>query len=178
MTKIIGVAGRKRAGKNTAADALVGYEQLAFATPLKLMLATLLRYQGADDELIDRMLEGDLKEVPTPLLAGQTPRYALQRLGTEWGRQQMADSFWVDIALEKAKQVQQAVITDVRFPNEVQAIQDAGGRVIRIERPDRPVGTGEEHSSEVLIDTLDVNVTIVNNGSVDTLHAMMTGFVG
>ena len=31
-------------------------------------------------------IEGALKEVPCELLGGKTPRYAMQTLGTEWGR--------------------------------------------------------------------------------------------
>lgn len=173
LPKILGFAGRKRSGKDTAAQA-VEADAFAFATPIKLMLRALLEYQGADDDLIERMLEGDLKEVPSEMLGGRSPRYALQRLGTEWGRQQMCDSFWVDICLRLAEQAPRAVITDVRFPNEVAAIRARGGKVWRIERPDRPVGEGEEHSSEVLIDTLDVDRVVVNDGTIEALHDQIT----
>ena len=160
--KLLGLTGRKQSGKDTAAAVMEG-EKISFAAPIKLMLQALLKYQGLDEVFIDRMLNGDLKETPSPYLADQTPRYAMQRLGTEWGRQQMADSLWVDIALEKAKKARRAVITDVRFPNEVQAIKDADGQVWRISRPGRPVGVGEEHSSEILIDTLPVDKIITND---------------
>ena len=47
------------------------------------MLRKLLACQGADAEMIRRMIDGDLKEAPTPLLEGRTPRHAMQTLGTD-----------------------------------------------------------------------------------------------
>jgi hypothetical protein len=41
------------------------------------------------------MTSGDLKEVPVDCLDGQTPRRAMQLLGTEWGRTLSAD-LWIN----------------------------------------------------------------------------------
>lgn len=160
---IIALAGRKGAGKDTAGAAYVrsGYVLLKFADPLKEMLRTLFRLQGADEALIERMIEGDLKEEPTIYLNGKTPRWAMQSIGTEWGRNCISETLWVDIFLRRAALHPNVVVTDCRFPNEVDAVQGAGGRVIRIERTG--LSKDNSHPSETLIDELVVDAEIVNH---------------
>lgn len=77
-----------------------------------------------------------------------TPRKLLQLLGTECGRQIIHPNIWVnalfadykgiDNPLEKGHPEEWGkpnwIITDVRFPNEAQAIKDRGGVVIRVNR--------------------------------------------
>jgi hypothetical protein len=163
--KFIGIAGRKRSGKDTAAIMLPReYRKLSFAKPIKAMLRTLLSTRGADHELIERMMEGDLKEITSPLFGGHTPRHAMQTLGTEWGRQCIHGSLWVDTALTEALATGECyVIPDVRFHNECNAIKAIGGVVIRVERPGRPIGVLEDHASEQEIDELDVDHVLVND---------------
>lgn len=85
-----------------------------------------------------------------------TPRFALQSLGTEWGRTCFPD-IWVKRVLEIANEllmgralyagmhgihtrgitqsgIKGVAITDVRFLNEVEAIKAAGGKVVRVIR--------------------------------------------
>lgn len=166
---IVAFTGRKRSGKNTAAEGLDYDVQLAFAAPMKNMLHSLLRDQLVSPADIERMVEGDLKETPVPELNGRTPRYAMQTLGTEWGRGLIADSLWVDAVVRLAMQAGQVVITDVRFPNEVQAVKDVGGIVIRITRPG--LSTEDAHPSEALIDELLVDYEIANDSTVEELHS-------
>lgn len=162
---IIGITGRKGSGKDTAAFVFeaAGYEKLKFAGALKEMIAALLEYQGVDEDLIFRMLEGDLKEVPTHYLGGRTPRHAMQTLGTEWGRKLMHEDLWVDVTMNAADGHEGVVISDVRFPNEVAAIKDRGGVIYRVERPG--VDRSDEHPSEALIDTLEVDETLLNTAA-------------
>jgi rhodanese-related sulfurtransferase len=151
---LVGLIARKEAGKDTAAEVLLeqGYQNVKFAGALKDMIRCVLAYQGADDTTIERMIEGDLKEVPTDYLAGKTPRFAMQTLGTEWGRNLIGENFWVGAAIARAVG-QPTVITDVRFPNEVDAVHEAGGVAIGIEA-DWIVPTEGEHESEAAIDGL------------------------
>jgi hypothetical protein len=155
LPRIVGLIGRKGAGKDTAADALMvkGYENIKFAGALKDMLRTLLFYQGLEYETIERMVEGDLKEVPTDYLSGQTPRWAMQSLGTQWGRELIAEDVWVNSAIKRAVGGGEVVITDVRFPNEKEAIEKVGGVVIGI-TADWIEPVEGEHESEALIDDL------------------------
>lgn len=152
--KLIGLIGRKGSGKDTAALTLLsqGYRNVKFAGALKDMLRCLLAYQGTDQETIERMVEGDLKETPTPLLGGREPRYAMQTLGTEWGRYLIASDLWVRTAIRRASG-HHTVITDVRFPNEVDAVHEAGGVCFGV-TADWIAATPGEHESEALIDEL------------------------
>ena len=78
---IIGFCGPIGAGKSTAAKHLVnamGFKRLPFAGTLKAM--------GRAFGLTDEEVDGDRKTIPSPLLAGKTPREFMQLLGTEFGR--------------------------------------------------------------------------------------------
>lgn len=169
MTKLIGFTGRKRSGKDTAAAGLqaLGFESLSFAFLMKEMLGVMLEHQGATDEEIHGMLYGDYKEVPTPLLGNRSPRHAMQTLGTEWGRCLIDTNIWVDATMRAAMQLPRVVIPDVRFHNEVKAIQDRGGVVIRITRAGVAV---DQHESERWIDELEVDFELENDGSIEDLH--------
>lgn len=167
MSDLIGITGRKYHGKDTAAAIFVerGYMQLRFADPLKQMLRAFYRTVGLPDSDIEARIEGELKEVPCPHLRGKTPRYAMQTLGTEWGRQLIADDLWVSVLRTRAANAGKAVVSDVRFDNECAAIRDAGGQVYRIDAHQR-VGSNKmsNHASELCIDALPVDATIDNNG--------------
>lgn len=166
-TALIGLIGKKGSGKDTAAEGLeaYGFQNVKFAGALKAMLRTLLAYQGASDDTIRRMIDGDLKEVPTSLLAGKTPRFAMQTLGTEWGRNLIGSDFWLDTAMARAA-TGDTVITDVRFPNEVEAVKANGGTVIRIVAEGGTVfdetAVGTDHASETLMDELPSDMEITN----------------
>ena len=64
-----------------------------------------------------------------------TAREFLQYFGTDVMRS-IKDTVWVDYTIKKIKQEQSsvAIIPDVRFHNEVMAIKNAGGIVIRLDR--------------------------------------------
>ena len=165
MTRIIGFAGPKRVGKDTAGAVLVdaGYTKVAFADPLKSMMTSLLAIRGASHSDIVRMLEGDLKEVPTDYLSGQSPRYAMQTLGTEWGREIMAPDFWIDAFNNRMEVLKDTpvVITDIGFNNESVAIRRLGGLIVHIERD---VATrADPHRSEMGICRMPEDMVLKNN---------------
>jgi hypothetical protein len=64
-----------------------------------------------------------------------TAREFLQYFGTEVMRN-IKDSIWVDYTMKRINKEQSsvAIIPDVRFPNEINAIKEAGGIVIRLTR--------------------------------------------
>lgn len=160
---LIGLAGKKRAGKDTAADvlALQGFSVRRFADPLKAMLRTLFEHQGYSDCTIDAMLEGALKEKPIPSLADKTPRHAMQTLGTEWGRGCIDGDLWVRTLIEDVGPDARVVVPDVRFANELAAIKGAGGVVIWIDRPGLAGGDG--HASENAIAAGDCDLVLTND---------------
>lgn len=167
---LIGICGKKGSGKDTAGAALIsqGYHQIAFAGALKAMLASLYKYMSIDPETAEKMINGDLKEMPVSELGGKSTRYAMQTLGTEWGRMCVDKDIWINIAIQKAIQFGKAVITDVRFCNEARAIQDAGGIVVRIYRKANDIE--DYHVSEIELDNVEPDFTIYNDLTLDVLR--------
>ena len=149
MRRIIGLTGLAGSGKSTVAKLLesYGYDIVKFASPLKNMLRAYLVTLGVDGDTIERMIEGDLKEVPSQLLAGRTPRHAMQTLGTEWGRNAMSKTFWVDAWSSTAAGHERIVCDDCRFPNEIDTLREQGAVIVNIVRPDAQTSAGN-HASE------------------------------
>lgn len=141
---IIAFTGLAGAGKSTAAMRLVHrhkFERVRFAGPLKAMMAAI----GLNAIEID----GSSKEMPCDLLGGKTPRYAMQTIGNEWGRELIGPDLWVNAwraAVEKLPAGVPVVVDDCRYPNEAATIQAMGGIIVRIERPG--AGTASTHVSE------------------------------
>ena len=78
-----------------------------------------------------------------------TAREFMQYFGTNVMRQ-MHGPIWVDHTIDmiRREQTELAIVADVRFPNEVEAVQKAGGRVIRLTRDKLT----DSHDSEVALD--------------------------
>jgi hypothetical protein len=144
---IIAITGPSRAGKSTIAKFLAenyGYARVRFADPLKSMLGSL--------GLSEYELEGQGKDEPCQLLGGHTPRYAMQSLGTEWGRDLMSKTFWSDAWARRVGHGLggYVVAEDLRFPNEEFTTRLMGGVVWRVERPG--YGGLSGHPSETEMD--------------------------
>ena len=160
---IVGMAGYKRVGKDTAAEVLVtdfGFDRYALADPLKQAVSALFGF--APEEI-----NGEAKDL-AHLFWNITPRQALQVVGTELIRNELRKHFphITNLHIERMKQEARLhddlVITDVRFPDEVEAVQDLGGIVIRIHRPGYEASA---HPSETLIDTAPVDYEVINDAS-------------
>lgn len=142
---VIGLVGFIGSGKGTAGDILMrdcGYKKFAFADSLKDAVSSIFLWPRG-------LLEGDseasrqFREQVDPWWSKRlgyevTPRLILQKFGTEACRNNIADNIWI-AALEKRIQgYQDVVITDVRFPNEIEFVRSAGGKIIRIKRGPEP----------------------------------------
>src|SRR5579864_382157 len=161
--KVIGLTGKLKSGKSEAAKMLHarGFTRVRFAGPLKAMMACL----GLNEDQI----EGSLKERPSDLLCGKTPRFAMQTIGTEWGRNTIGSDLWINAwrhAVNSHPEFINVVSDDVRFENEVAAVRSMGGVIVRIVRD--TVNVAPTHASEVM--DFPVDVTIDNNGSLDDLR--------
>jgi hypothetical protein len=167
--RLIALVGLRRSGKDSAAAALVqqNWQLVKFADGLKTMLRAYFQYIGVPPADIERLIEGDLKEEPTHMLCGKSTRWAMQTLGTEWGRDLIGGDLWVNATLARASQFSRVVISDCRFPNEAKAVQAQGGLVIRIARNGL---TADSHPSEQLIGSIPADFMIVNDGTLDDLH--------
>lgn len=174
MTQIIGITGRKYHGKDSVARELVtqGFTVKRFAGPLKAMLRAFYAEHGIDAHTIERKIEGDLKEHPCPLLRGKTPRYAMQTLGDEWGRQLIATDLWTESLAYRTEGADKVVVPDVRYPNEGDTLARLGAELWRVDASDRVKATeGSNHASETSVDTLAVHKEISNNGTLFELSA-------
>ena len=85
-------------------------------------------------------------KTPLPDLIKLTPRKILQLLGTEAGRQIIHPNIWVNALMSNYKLILNKwddkgnnlypdwIITDMRFPNELEAVKAKGGITIRVNR--------------------------------------------
>jgi hypothetical protein len=167
---IIGLSGYARSGKDTVAELLClnyGYSRHAFADQIKKVLYRL-------NPIIGATMKGDVCHLNEEMLYNDWDylkdntdvRRLMQVLGTEIGREMFGDNVWVDLAFKHIK-AEDVVFTDVRFPNEADAIRNAGGQVWRINRLNHePIN---DHSSETAMDEYAFDHTIKNNGTLDDL---------
>jgi hypothetical protein len=175
MIKLIGITGKARSGKGEAEKLIqkyYGYEVDSFAEPMRKFIIDLLGLRGKEEY-------EQLKDSPHPALGGKTIRYALQTLGTEWGREMISNSLWVDTLLARSAS-KNVVISDVRFLNELSAIRDNGGIIIKVVR-DFEISESLHQSEEGIPDEL-VDYIIENTGSIDeyhiNLHSVMSSILG
>lgn len=183
MGRLIGVTGYAQAGKDTTADYLVanyGYTKLAFAGLLKdlaLVLNPCIPWET--DRKTEARPVGYHPVVNTPLADlverlgwesakqhGEVRRF-LQVLGTEGVRDHLGEDAWVDALLMQWGDLgcPDAVISDVRFPNEAQAVLDQDGVMVRVWRTNEDGspfdnGVGRDHPSEQWAPSLPVHFDV------------------
>ena len=93
-----------------------------------------------------------------------SPRKAYQLFGTEFGRKQLKDTLWLDLA-----QDHDVIWTDVRFDNEAEYLKNKGGILIEIVS-DRETTKESSHSSEAGVDKSYISITIDNTGTLKKLE--------
>lgn len=192
--KIIGLSGYARSGKDAAADVLVkeaGYVRVAFADKLREMVYALnpivqqrfhMTASLEEDsrvvyvqDVIDAYGWDGYKET----VFGPEIRRLLQRMGTEAGRETLWDSIWIDAALTGLPEDAKVVVTDVRFPNEAQAIIERGGTLLRIERAGVGPATAEDgtvHKSETSLDDWPFVYRAKNDGTLEDWEELILRF--
>lgn len=224
---LIGMLGKARCGKDTVAQMIRGARPhvscVAFAKPMKDFCK--LVYDWSDDHVYGHLKDVPDERYPrpckecngagyvrTPTVTGHlagcsecdgsgvtylTPREALQKLGTEWGRDNY-DRTWIDLAFRTANELfgavrivsgqkssgpgcsviertMRVVITDCRFLNEAQAVKEAGGAIIRITRPSteeskavRAHASEEDQDSDAIAEFVDYE--LMNDTGLDRLR--------
>jgi hypothetical protein len=171
---IIGLGHKARQGKNTAALAILNATPLdtdvrvyAFADALRREVNTAIRQAGSVENLIATYKEAGL--MPEWVVAEkpmEKQRTLLQWWGTDHRRAKNPD-YWVDrlfaVIGEMAPDV--AIITDVRYPNEVAAIKAHGGFTVKVSRTSPPDVVVHEHVSEAALNGYtgwDFDITAAN----------------
>jgi hypothetical protein len=166
--RIVGLTGYASAGKDAAAAGLVaeGWTRQAFADPVRSMALAIdpWIFMGAGNLRLSFLVGNfgwDEMKRHTEV------RRLLQAIGTDGVRVHLGADAWVQ-AFELARDRRSnTVAPDVRFPNEADHIRRHGGIVIRIDRPG--VGPVNGHASEN-VDSLQVDATVVNDGTIDQLQ--------
>jgi len=166
---VIGLGGLIGSGKTTIARVLTQRLLLhgktstvmSFATPLKEMMKTMLVEAGVHPHIANSWVNDRIqRDVKRDLLGGNTMRWALQTLGTEWGRDLLHKELWAWIAEGRARRAPYDVVIfdDVRFASEAKQM-DHTFRLIRSEIED-----AYDHPSE----GMDYYATdIPNDGAVE-----------
>jgi hypothetical protein len=207
---IIGVCGLIGAGKDTIADYLVNvheYRRESFANSLKDAVAQVFGWDRT-------MIEGRTKaarewreQVDTWWaqrldMPDLTPRYILQHWGTNVLRQHFHDDIWIASLENKLRNSQDnIVISDCRFPNEIKAINQSGGVVVRVQRGSEPdwmphainymsgpstigwsigkhvLESAKVHASEYSWAATNFDRVLDNNGTMDQLYEQLNGLV-
>jgi hypothetical protein len=144
---IVGFVGFIGSGKDTAADYLVnfhGYRRDSFANTLKDAVAQVFGWdrvllEGRTKEAREWREQVDTWWASRLNMPDLTPRLMLQLWGTEVCRNGFHDDIWIaSLENKMRKTTDNIVISDVRFPNEIKAIHNAGGIVVRIKRGTDP----------------------------------------
>lgn len=157
MNKIIAFSAKKQGGKTTAVKYfLAQLEGVAtthnFADALKIIVV----YTFVPAEVYPKGMSAvewveDNKDFVCP--CGMTIRQLLQILGTDVFRA-MWEPVWINAWKHRLPAdgdgVNYILVGDVRFPNEVKAVQDKGGKVIRFSRA--PFAEDDQHTSETALD--------------------------
>lgn len=196
---IISISGFIGSGKDTVADYLVanyGFKRDSFARSLKDAVSVIFNWPRD-------MLEGltpesrAWREQPDTwwsLRLGMhiTPRMVLQQWGTEVIRAGFHDDMWVASLENRLRNSNDnIVITDCRFPNEIEALRNAGAKIIRVKRgaePEwydlalenkefMPAAWPEVHASEYSWVDTNFDIVIDNNSTLDELYAQVRGLV-
>lgn len=162
--RIIGIAGRAGAGKNTVAEMIPGASVVGFADPLYEGLAAML---GVPEDMLRSRRN---KETPLKWL-GKSPRELMQTLGTEWGRGMVAQDIWLRLAKRRIETYGGTIVfSDVRFDNEAEWIRNQGGEVWLVERDQE---THHTHSSEAGISPHLIDRVIDNRGTLEQTRMLV-----
>lgn len=180
---IIGLSGKMGAGKDTVADILQEFyphvERASFALKVKQIVA-LLTNTTVEENMT---AEGKASLAPgyTDITLGR-----MQQLVGQGMRDVVCDDIWVRSVLTAARaKGGLTVITDVRYPNEVDMILAQGGVVFRLVRDPGATAadTGRDtgHPSETALDDYPVarfTDVIENNGTMSELRAKVRVCIG
>lgn len=182
---IIGIAGHRGAGKNEVARAIErehGWFQLAFADAIREGVRQLDPMIIEDGKCLRLSQMIDAHGWEETKRKSYEVRRLLQRFGTEAGRRIHGEDCWVNIVHQRILQIESVVnwgsgvlITDVRFPNELQFIRNHGIGCIYVHRPSIVDGSPElQHESETHLADIRRGcvATIVNDRNVEQLHKM------
>lgn len=180
---LIGLKGKIGSGKTTSAEILkeeFTIEEYVMAGPIKKIGSIM----GFTDTELYGTQEEKLKKNP---YWGISARHFLQIFGTDICRDALSEkipamySIWLqlfEIHMNKNKSTN-ILVSDIRFPDEADAIQKNGGIIIEIDRtPDEPQDSDWEnikhhtqHASEMDMEKIKANYVISNTKDISYLRS-------
>jgi len=145
---LVGVVGFIGSGKGTVGEFLIKNHNFvtdSFAKSLKDAASAIFGWdremlEGATDKARFEREQRDRYWSEKLDIKDFSPRVGLQLLGTEAGRNIFGDNIWI-AGVEKRwldADKPDTVITDCRFPNEIELIRKLGGCVLRVSRGPEP----------------------------------------
>lgn len=161
---IIGMMGFSQSGKDTAAELLAkdGFERRAFADAIRTVVYKINPLLNGDirlQEVVDG-LGWDVAKVNIPEV-----RRLLQVTGLEALRETVDEFIWIDAVFDKLESFTDYVITDVRFDNEIEAVEAAGGVLVWVQREGvQPVNS---HASDNIVGRDDADIILHNPGNIE-----------
>lgn len=166
---LIGIAGKKRTGKDTVADVMMNVfdapiQYFAFAHHLKAMCH--ITFGTPMKAFHDPSMKESL-----PSKYG-TPRGQMITL-SDLIKGEYGEDFFVDIVRDQLFSSRllhpecHHVVTDVRYPNEAAMIRDLGGVILHVLRE---TGTGSDHSSEAGLPIGHRDFVVENTGTIEELE--------
>jgi len=179
---IIGIAGRLGSGKDTVGEVIqklcltnneVEFEIKKFAGKLKTIASLVTGVP------LEKFEDQEFKQKHMGLQWDMTYREFLQKLGTEGMRVGVHTNIWVNALFSDYNPVTYSdrggweypnwIITDMRFPNELKAVEEREGITIRVTRPDILSFEAMLHPSETALDDAKFDYEIINDGNIEDL---------
>ncbi len=197
---IIGINGKIGSGKDTVGKIIqwltkpeldgqyIGFQTYDDYTLQKLSPFKIKKFAGKLKQ-IGSILSGidagmfedqDFKKLDMAPEWGMTYREFLQKLGTEAMRDGLHTNVWVNALFAdyqpigwEPEDVSNWIITDMRFPNEMEAVVEKNGITIRVVRDYALRGGPEDpknlHPSETALDKHTMHYEIINDGTIEDL---------
>ena len=174
---IIGFTGSKGVGKTTVAQMIhdrlgagqrvKSIKNMSFANRLKETTCALFG--------ISMYYLNDHKDDPSVKNYKLNYRQTLQQLGTDFVRDKISETFWLDIVIDEITEdvnvdclfPDDHTVDDIRFNNEADALRKLNAIIIHIQRPGY---TSDGHSSEHGVTVKKGDYVIINSGTKEDLY--------
>lgn len=182
----VAISGQARTGKNTLAQMIVeniipisvssefvnDHKIVAVADPIKNIVMQMIpnadpQCLWGESELRSKLVPGDFRDLNEQPL---TYRKMLMDIGT-LGRKYNTD-IWLNALVQDAdknKSLKVYVVSDVRFPNEINYLKNHGFCMVRLKRPGVPQIDDISETAQLEIPDTFFDHVIENNGSLNDL---------